>query len=140
MPINKSNRNHRPDIPRKTIYRLSIYMRCLQRLLDNGIRTVSSDGEKVVVPKDFAKSELYKRINLPDNDDDRMPPKGNRVSKPVADLIPRIARLKELLGIKGAGNELRSRCWCPHTLFHWPRWCGHRLGCRVWRPSAHSWW
>ena len=44
MPVNKSNRNHRPDIPRKTIYRLSIYMRCLQRLLDNGIRTVSSDA------------------------------------------------------------------------------------------------
>ena len=48
-----------------------------------------ADGEKVVVPKDLAKSELYKRINLPDNDDDRMPPKGNRVSKPVADLIKR---------------------------------------------------
>ena len=48
-----------------------------------------ADGEKVVVPKDLAKSELYKRINLPDNDDDRMPPKGNRVSKPVSDLIKR---------------------------------------------------
>ena len=44
MPKNKTNRNHRPEIPRKTIYRLSIYMRCLQRLLDNGIRTVSSDA------------------------------------------------------------------------------------------------
>ena len=48
-----------------------------------------ADGEIVVVPKDLAKSELYKRINLPDNDDDRMPPKGNRVSKPVSDLIKR---------------------------------------------------
>lgn len=33
----------RPDIPRKTIYRLSIYLRCLARLKDNGIRTVSSE-------------------------------------------------------------------------------------------------
>jgi redox-sensing transcriptional repressor len=34
----------RPEIPRKTIYRLSIYLRCLQRLKSNGIRTVSSDA------------------------------------------------------------------------------------------------
>jgi redox-sensing transcriptional repressor len=34
----------RPEIPRKTVYRLSIYLRCLQRLKDNGIRTVSSDA------------------------------------------------------------------------------------------------
>jgi redox-sensing transcriptional repressor len=34
----------RPDIPRKTIYRLSIYLRCLQRLNANAIRTVSSDA------------------------------------------------------------------------------------------------
>lgn len=34
----------RPDIPRKTIYRLSMYLRCLQRLSSNGIRTVSSDA------------------------------------------------------------------------------------------------
>jgi redox-sensing transcriptional repressor len=33
----------RPEIPRKTIYRLSIYLRCLARLKDNGIRTVSSE-------------------------------------------------------------------------------------------------
>ena len=33
----------RPEIPRKTIYRLSIYLRCLARLRDNGIRTVSSE-------------------------------------------------------------------------------------------------
>lgn len=32
-----------PEIPRKTIYRLSIYLRCLARLKDNGIRTVSSE-------------------------------------------------------------------------------------------------
>ncbi len=34
----------RPEIPRKTIYRLSIYLRCLQRLKSNTIRTVSSDA------------------------------------------------------------------------------------------------
>lgn len=33
-----------PDIPRKTIYRLSIYSRCLARLLENEIGTVSSDA------------------------------------------------------------------------------------------------
>jgi redox-sensing transcriptional repressor len=31
-------------IPRKTIYRLSIYLRCLARLRDNGIGTVSSEA------------------------------------------------------------------------------------------------
>ena len=44
MPISKNNRTPRPEIPRKTIYRLSIYLRCLQRLLANGIHTVSSDA------------------------------------------------------------------------------------------------
>lgn len=34
----------RPEIPRKSIYRLSIYLRCLQRLKSNAIRTVSSDA------------------------------------------------------------------------------------------------
>ena len=34
----------RPEIPRKTIYRLSVYLRCLQRLKSNGIRTVSSEA------------------------------------------------------------------------------------------------
>ncbi len=36
-------KNSRPEIPRKTVYRLSIYLRCLQRLKSNGIRTVSSE-------------------------------------------------------------------------------------------------
>lgn len=35
---------HKSEIPRKTIYRLSIYQRCLQRLRDNDIDTVSSDA------------------------------------------------------------------------------------------------
>jgi redox-sensing transcriptional repressor len=34
----------RTAIPRKTIYRLSIYSRCLARLRDNGIGTVSSEA------------------------------------------------------------------------------------------------
>lgn len=33
-----------PEIPRKAIYRLSVYLRCLHRLKSNGIRTVSSDA------------------------------------------------------------------------------------------------
>jgi redox-sensing transcriptional repressor len=32
------------DIPRKSIYRLSIYQRCLERLKDNGVETVSSNS------------------------------------------------------------------------------------------------
>jgi redox-sensing transcriptional repressor len=34
---------HNPDIPRKTIYRLSLYLRCLARLRENSIQTVSSE-------------------------------------------------------------------------------------------------
>jgi len=37
-------KTNRPEIPRKTIYRLSVYLRCLQRLKANGIRTVSSEA------------------------------------------------------------------------------------------------
>jgi redox-sensing transcriptional repressor len=37
-------KNGRPEIPRKTIYRLSIYSRCLARLRENGIGTVSSEA------------------------------------------------------------------------------------------------
>jgi len=35
---------NRPEIPRKTIYRLSVYLRCLARLKDNHIQTVSSEA------------------------------------------------------------------------------------------------
>jgi len=35
---------NRPEIPRKTIYRLSVYLRCLARLKDNKIQTVSSEA------------------------------------------------------------------------------------------------
>ena len=34
----------RLSIPRKTVYRLSVYLRCLQRLQENGIETVSSEA------------------------------------------------------------------------------------------------
>ena len=34
----------KPDIPRKTIYRLSIYLRCLARLRENSLGTVSSEA------------------------------------------------------------------------------------------------
>ena len=37
-------KNGRPVIPRKTIYRLSIYLRCLARLRENSIGTVSSEA------------------------------------------------------------------------------------------------
>ena len=40
-PLKKSLR---PEIPRKAIYRLSVYLRCLQRLKSNSIRTVSSEA------------------------------------------------------------------------------------------------
>ena len=34
----------RLSIPRQTVYRLSVYLRCLQRLQENGIETVSSEA------------------------------------------------------------------------------------------------
>ncbi|HZT21695.1 MAG TPA: redox-sensing transcriptional repressor Rex [Verrucomicrobiae bacterium] len=37
-------KNQRLVIPRKTIYRLSIYLRCLARLRENGLSTVSSEA------------------------------------------------------------------------------------------------
>jgi redox-sensing transcriptional repressor len=37
-------RTSRLNIPRKTVYRLSVYLRCLQRLQENGIETVSSEA------------------------------------------------------------------------------------------------
>jgi redox-sensing transcriptional repressor len=36
-------RTRDPEIPRKTVYRLSIYLRCLARLKDKDIQTVSSE-------------------------------------------------------------------------------------------------
>jgi len=37
-------RSARPEIPRKTVYRLSQYLRCLQRLKANGLQMVSSEA------------------------------------------------------------------------------------------------
>jgi redox-sensing transcriptional repressor len=42
--ITSSKRPHSLPIPKKTVYRLSIYHRCLQRLSENGLQTVSSDA------------------------------------------------------------------------------------------------
>ena len=41
--LNTLKKPSRPEIPRKTIYRLSTYLRCLARLKDNVIQTVSSE-------------------------------------------------------------------------------------------------
>ena len=41
--LQELRKNFRPEIPRKAIYRLSLYLRCLQRLKSNGIQTVSSE-------------------------------------------------------------------------------------------------
>ena len=48
-----------------------------------------ADGEPVVVAGKVGESHLLGRISLPDSDEDRMPPKGNRLSEPVATLIKR---------------------------------------------------
>lgn len=40
----KPPRAVRPEVPRKTIYRLSLYLRCLNRLKQNDIETISSDA------------------------------------------------------------------------------------------------
>ena len=37
-------KNGRTEIPRKAVYRLSVYLRCLQRLKSNGIQTVASEA------------------------------------------------------------------------------------------------
>ena len=48
-----------------------------------------ADGEKIVVAKKPDDSEFLQRVLLPDSDDDRMPPKGNRLSEAVAGLFRR---------------------------------------------------
>ena len=42
--LNRLKKANRPAIPRKTVYRLSLYLRCLARLKDNNIQTVSSEA------------------------------------------------------------------------------------------------
>lgn len=48
-----------------------------------------ADGEPVVTEGKAGESSLLVRISLPDSDDERMPPKGNRLSDPVNELIKR---------------------------------------------------
>ena len=43
-PDGKDSKRNNSEIPRKAVYRLSLYSRCLLRLRKNGIRTVSSDA------------------------------------------------------------------------------------------------
>jgi redox-sensing transcriptional repressor len=55
-------RSARTTIPRKTVYRLSIYFRCLNRLRNNGIETVSSEalaGAAGVKPTQLRKDLAY---------------------------------------------------------------------------------
>ncbi len=42
--LKKNTRPDRPEIPRKTVYRLSTYLRCLARLAEKKIQTVSSEA------------------------------------------------------------------------------------------------
>src|SRR2546430_2094697 len=44
LNLRRVKKTVRPEIARKTIYRLSLYLRCLQRLKSNAIRTVSSEA------------------------------------------------------------------------------------------------
>jgi redox-sensing transcriptional repressor len=44
LTLHQVKKTNRPAIPRKTIYRLSVYLRCLARLKENKIQTVSSDA------------------------------------------------------------------------------------------------
>ena len=48
-----------------------------------------ADGEPVIMAKKPDESLLYKLINLPVSDEDRMPNKGDPLSKPVTDLVRR---------------------------------------------------
>jgi mono/diheme cytochrome c family protein len=48
-----------------------------------------ADGEPVIVAKKPEESTFYKLINLPIGNDDRMPKKGDGLSKPVVDLVRR---------------------------------------------------
>ena len=48
-----------------------------------------ADGEPIVTAGKAGESSLLARISLPDSDDERMPPKGNRISEPVNALIKR---------------------------------------------------
>ena len=58
----KSIKRIRPEIPRKTVYRLSVYLRCLLRLQQNKIPTVSSEALAVaarVKPTQLRKDLAY---------------------------------------------------------------------------------
>jgi redox-sensing transcriptional repressor len=60
--LKKTEKSSRPEIPRKAIYRLSLYLRCLHRLKSNGLQTVSSEALAVaagVKPTQLRKDLTY---------------------------------------------------------------------------------
>ena len=62
-PVDKKEaKRNGAEIPRKAVYRLSVYSRCLTRLKENGIRTVSSDAlahAAMVKPTQLRKDLTY---------------------------------------------------------------------------------
>ncbi len=48
-----------------------------------------ADGKAIFIAKKPGESEIYRRLTLPDYDDESMPREGNRVPEPVAKLIRR---------------------------------------------------
>lgn len=60
--MKKTEKSSRPEIPRKAIYRLSLYLRCLHRLKSNRLQTVSSEALAVaagVKPTQLRKDLTY---------------------------------------------------------------------------------
>ncbi len=60
--MKRTEKSSRPEIPRKAIYRLSLYLRCLHRLKSNGLQTVSSEALAVaagVKPTQLRKDLTY---------------------------------------------------------------------------------
>lgn len=62
MSFANAKKGTKPEIPRQAVYRLSVYMRCLNRLNANGIQTVSSGalaGAAGVKPTQLRKDLTY---------------------------------------------------------------------------------
>lgn len=60
--MKRHDKASRPEIPRKAIYRLSLYLRCIQRLKSNKLQTVSSEALAVaagVKPTQLRKDLTY---------------------------------------------------------------------------------
>tara|TARA_A100001037_G_scaffold287979_1_gene298092 strand:- start:2958 stop:3653 length:696 start_codon:yes stop_codon:yes gene_type:complete len=62
MSFGNNKKGPKPEIPRQAVYRLSVYLRCLNRLNANGIQTVSSRalaGAAGVKPTQLRKDLTY---------------------------------------------------------------------------------